>query len=156
MAVPRGRQPAPRILSAVKRALIPLVVLFSTACTTIGEERVEGWPELRVVEHYVPHQVMRERCAKYVPLLMSPEACAEFDFASGRCDLWFSADFPPPRFIVEHERQHCLGYEHAGESGLREILANHLAATANASAGAGTAPRVENSNPLGLTNPDGS
>jgi hypothetical protein len=82
----------------VKRALLFVAVLLS-GCTMIGEERVEGWPELQIVEHYVPHHVMRERCMKYVPLLMSPEACAEFDFVANRCDLWFSADFPPAEHL---------------------------------------------------------
>ncbi len=98
------------------------------ACTTIGAEHVANWPQLEVHEHYVPHSEMRDRCSKYVSFLMSPEACAEFDFAAKRCDLWFSADFPAPAYILEHERQHCLGYEHVGENGLRELLAHYLAA----------------------------
>jgi len=88
----------------------------------IGGERVEGWPSLQVVEHSVRHDEMRDRCSKYVGFGLSPEACAEFDFAARRCDIWYSADFPPQAFIIEHERQHCLGYEHAGEHQLRTYL----------------------------------
>lgn len=109
----------------MKRALLPVVVALA-GCTLIGHERVEGWPELEIVEHHVPHRVMRDRCMKYVPWYMSPEACAEFDFAARRCDLWFSADFPPPAYIVEHERNHCRGYEHVGDGTLRGILAEHV------------------------------
>jgi len=68
----------------------------------------------------VPHEVMREHCVRYVGFGQSPAACAEFDFAQHRCDIWYSADFPPQPFIVEHERMHCRGYEHAGEHHLSE------------------------------------
>lgn len=108
------------------RKFFPAVLaLLLGACTVIGGEPVPGWPKLEVVEHRVPHHVMRERCARYVGFGMSPEACAEFDFASSRCHVWFSADFPPPQYVVQHELEHCQGYEHAGESSLRAILADH-------------------------------
>src|ERR1041384_6878369 len=97
-------------------ALAVLFPLFLGACTTIGHEKVEGWPELKVVEHYVPHHVMRDRCAKYTSWGSFPEACAEFNLAELRCDLWFSADFPPPKGFIEHERMHCAGYDHTGET----------------------------------------
>jgi hypothetical protein len=109
-------------------AAMTLLSAMVCACTTIGAERVADWPQLEVREHYVPHAEMRDRCSKYVSFFMSPEACAEFDFAARRCDLWFSADFPPGRHIIEHERQHCLGYEHVGEHGLRELLVQYMAA----------------------------
>jgi hypothetical protein len=109
-------------------AAMTLLSAIVCACTTIGAERVADWPQLEVREHYVPHAEMRDRCGKYVSFFMSPEACAEFDFAALRCDLWFSADFPPAAYVIEHERQHCRGYEHAGEHELRAILAQYLAA----------------------------
>ena len=95
-------------------------------CTTIGDKPVEGWPHLTVVEHHVPHKEMRDRCGKYLGPFTSPEACAEFDLAALRCDIWLSADFPPPAFIVNHELKHCLGYDHEGEHELRDILAKYL------------------------------
>lgn len=101
-----------------------LFLLFASGCTTVGHERVAGWPQLRIVEHHVPHHVMRERCVRYAPPGMSPEACAEFYFAEAECHLWFSADFPPPRSIIEHEHLHCRGHDHIGEGTLKQILAN--------------------------------
>lgn len=109
-------------------AAVALMSVLVTGCTTIGAERVAGWPQLEVFEHYVPHKEMRDRCGRYVSAGSSPEACAEFDFAAGRCDLWFSSDFPPARYVIEHERQHCLGYEHVGEHDLGNILSRYLAA----------------------------
>jgi hypothetical protein len=120
-------------------AFAALLPIFASACTTIGAgEPVPGWPQLAVIEHHVPHHQMRERCAKYAPPMMSPEACAEFYFVEGECHLWFSADFPPSADIVEHERQHCRGHEHAGETGLSEILARYTASTQSAQAAQGS------------------
>src|SRR5574338_961313 len=97
------------------KASVFLLAIILSACSVIGHEKVAGWPQLTMVEHYVPNAEMRSRCVKYVGFGVSPEACAEFDFAAHRCDMWFSADFPPPKYIVEHERLHCQGYDHAGQ-----------------------------------------
>jgi len=129
-------------------AAVTLTSAIVSACTTIGAERVAGWPQLQVLVHYVPHSQMRDRCSKYVSFFMSPEACAEFDFAAKRCDLWFSADFPVTASVIEHEKKHCLGYEHAGENGLRELLSQYLAAQPSnpgASASQGSSAGLSNS-----------
>jgi hypothetical protein len=109
-------------------ATVALMSTMISACSVIGGERVEGWPELKIVEHHVSHREMRDRCMPYMGFGMTPEGCAEFNFAQSRCDIWVSADFPPPAFVLDHERQHCAGFEHAGETELRQILANVRAA----------------------------
>lgn len=109
-------------MNALTRSAGLLLALAVAGCTAIGEKRVQGWPALKVIEHHVSHKEMRNRCAQYVDALSSPEACAEFFFAEGECHIWFSADFPPPEFVKHHERQHCLGYEHAGEDEMTEML----------------------------------
>lgn len=102
--------------------VLGIVLCAFNGCTSIGHVPVEGWPKLAVYEHYVPHHEMRDRCVKYAPFLMSPEACAEFDLEKLRCDIWFSADFPPPAFFVKHERLHCEGVDHVGETHMRDFL----------------------------------
>ena len=109
------------------RASMVLMAMALAACSVIGHEKVAGWPALEVVEHHVPNAEMRTRCAKYVGFGMSPDACAEFDFVRKRCDLWFSADFPPPKAFIEHERMHCQGYDHVGETNMRDFLAGYNA-----------------------------
>jgi hypothetical protein len=105
----------------------PVVALFAflslAGCTIVGHERVPDWPQLTVREHYVAHHVMRDKCAKYVPFGMSPEACMEFDLHAGICDIWYSADFPPGRSVIEHERLHCRGYDHIGGNVLSRAVA---------------------------------
>ena len=113
-------------------ASLLMLCMVVTACTVIGGDRVEGWPRLQVVEHSVPNAEMRDRCVRYVGFGLSPMACAEFNFAARRCDIWYSADFPPQAFIIEHERQHCLGYEHAGEHDLRGYLKEYQDSLAKA------------------------
>ncbi len=93
------------------------------ACSVVGHQKVDGWPELEVHEHYVSHKDMRDRCGKYTSWATSPEACAEFDLARGRCDIWFSKDFPPADSIKEHERLHCKGFDHVGSTVMREFHA---------------------------------
>jgi hypothetical protein len=113
----------------MRRILCGLLLAAGTVgCTTIGHEKVDGWPALRVFEHYVSAEEIYERCRKYVGFGMIPLACAEFNLAAGRCDLWFNAGFAP-RFTVEHERLHCLGYDHPGATNMATVLKRHLAAT---------------------------
>jgi len=116
----------------LKRALIPVLaavfVATSAACTSIGHEKVEGWPELEIIEHRVSSDEMYQRCSKYVAFGMLPMACAEFNLATRRCDIWLVKDFAPKN-IVEHERLHCLGYDHVGETAMRDFLVRYRAAT---------------------------
>lgn len=101
---------------------LPLIaVLFVGACTMWGDLRpVEGWPELRVREHSVPHHVMRDRCTQWVPWYMNADACAVFNLLAKTCDIFYSADFPPPEYVRRFEREkRCKGYGSAAE---REYL----------------------------------
>jgi hypothetical protein len=140
MSLPRATQPRAGTLSAMKTpSLLIFFLVFLSGCTVVGHERVEGWPALEIVEHHVPHHVMRNRCAPYAPPLMNVEACAQFDFAARKCHIWFSADFPPPQAFVDHERLHCQGYDHVGEAVMAQMWSRYLSvqqAGLNASAGA--------------------
>ena len=125
----------------MKRILIVLLAAASAACSTVGHEKVEGWPELMIVEHHVPAGDMYERCRKYVAFGMLPMACAEFNLATRRCDIWYIEGFSP-RAVVEHERLHCRGYDHVGETGMRDFLVRYQAAVGGpqAAAAGGSAP----------------
>jgi hypothetical protein len=107
------------------RAFVAALSSVACACTTIGSEKVDGWPELSIVAHYVPASEMRARCARYMPFGFVAQSCAEFDFVAAECHVWFNRDFPPQRAVVEHERSHCLGYDHAGEHTLSRLLERH-------------------------------
>lgn len=122
------------------RILFAAALLLAAGCTSVAHERVEGWPELRVAEHYVPMHDMLERCRKYVPWGMTPLACAEFNLAFGTCDIWLSESFAP-KAVVEHERLHCRGYDHVGETAMRDFLAKYRAWEAAQQSGSAAAGR---------------
>lgn len=107
--------------------MLALLAVLAAGCSTIGHEKVENWPQLRIVEHYVSTAVMRDKCAPYVGFGMSPVACAEFDLIARECHIWFSGDFPVQDFIVKHERMHCQGYDHVGSTNMARFLAQHQA-----------------------------
>jgi hypothetical protein len=113
------------------RNLLVVLAALAAGCA-IGHQRVEGWPQLEIVEHYVPHAEMRDRCLRYVGWGMEPAACTEFDLARGKCHIWHSADFPPQKFIIDHERLHCAGYDHIGSTAMQGFLQRHLASHAAA------------------------
>lgn len=106
----------------LRRWLLALALGALAACTTIDEHTAPpaDWPQLTIHEHRVPHAEMRDQCARFTNWLSSPEACAVIRFELLRCDIYFSADFPPMQAVVAHEYQHCAGYDHPGDP----VLAN--------------------------------
>jgi hypothetical protein len=107
--------------------VLRLAVLLSTAlagCATLIDkhERVPGWPELKVIELYVPHAQMRDACARFVPWYSSPEGCTFFYFDQGEAHIYLSKDFPPAKWMVQHERLHAAGYDHVGSTNMRRAL----------------------------------
>ena len=93
-----------------------------------------------IVEHHVSAGEMYERCRKYVAFGMLPMACAEYNLATRRCDIWLIEGFAP-RSVVEHERLHCQGHDHVGETAMRDFLTRYRAATVAASPVAGGAAK---------------
>lgn len=93
------------------KSLLVLLAIIASSCTTIDHSyKEEGWPEMKITEHYVSHKEMRDRCSKYASWWESPEACAEWNLETKTCDIWYSSDFPPSKVIIEHEQLHCQGH----------------------------------------------
>lgn len=114
------------------RLLALAAALAMSACTVMNEHQAPDpqWPALQVVEHEVSAIEMLRRCYRFVSLPMKllgaiPFACAEINLVENRCDIWFTADSDP--FILEHERLHCKGYDHHGDTTLRDFLRAHKA-----------------------------
>ena len=84
-------------------------------------EPVPGWPELKVVEHHVPHAEMRDRCARFVSPFSFPEGCTLFYFDRGEAHIYVSGELPTPG-VVEHEHLHAAGYDHIGSKSMRRML----------------------------------
>ena len=112
-----------------KRFWIILVAIVA-GCTMIGKPPIEGWPKLEVVWHRVPSKEMVDFCVEansdnplvYLhgsPLVMIL-GCAEADFGRGVCDIYVPEAEYPDRWLDEHERLHCEGWDHYGGSGMRD------------------------------------
>lgn len=106
----------------MRPVLLLALVAQLAGCSVMSDQRVDGWPALEIVEHHVSGANVQERCARYVGFGMVPVACAEFDLAARKCHLWFNAEQPPASFVVEHERQHCRGFDHIGSTNMRDFL----------------------------------
>jgi hypothetical protein len=101
-----------------------VVLMCLSGCSVIdGHQRVADWPELKVVEHHVSNQEMRERCHPYVGLGMSPMGCTLFLLDQREAHIYVSKDFPSQP-VLEHERLHAAGYDHVGSVGMQAILKN--------------------------------
>ncbi len=82
------------------------------------------WPELRVVERYVPDAELRARCSAYT---VFPEACAEVYFDRGECVVWLNRDYHTLDLVRSHELEHCAGHDHIGEHQLADAWSAYKA-----------------------------
>src|SRR5438067_2674573 len=98
-------------------------LLLSTSlsgCAVIDEHvRVPGWPDLKVVEHHVSHEEMREHCVRYT-VIHPPEGCTVFLFDRQEAHIYVSKDFPAG-WVLEHERPHAAGYDHIGSTNMQRL-----------------------------------
>ena len=49
-------------------------------------------------------------CSQYG---MFPEACMEWGKGDGKCHIWLPLE--APKWMIDHEEAHCMGYNHLGE-----------------------------------------
>jgi hypothetical protein len=106
-------------------AALVICAHFATAgCSSTGGLAIMSsnappadWPTLKVVVHSVPNIKFRDVCAKITsPWQQIPPACAVAVFETGVCHIFTTVDFPPSAMQLRHERGHCAGEDHIGES----------------------------------------
>ena len=68
-------------------------------------EKVEGWPELKIVEHYVPEAEMRDKCNPYVPGTQAP-LFAPSSTSAGKNATSGSV----PTFLLSHSSLNTKGF----------------------------------------------
>lgn len=89
-------------------------------CATISDDPAPAdFPKLTIYERYVSFEVMNDVCRKYVGAFSAPVACATLNFKARGCDIWL-VQGAAPQFVIEHEREHCAGKDHPGESNIRD------------------------------------
>lgn len=98
-----------------------------TGCTVMDQHSAPppDWPALVVREHADSCPAMIARCWPYLSLPMRlmggiPLGCAEVRFAEGTCDIYTCG--LSPAGVLAHERLHCRGYDHIGDSTLRDAF----------------------------------
>lgn len=103
--------------AAMRRGAIALAACVLSACTTIDVDRAPpaDWPALDTRVHHVENVAIE--CAPYTAFGSIPFACAVIDFKANTCTIWTAVSW---QFVMEHERRHCLGYDHPDESTLRD------------------------------------
>ena len=116
-------------------------------CSVIDKhERVAGWPDMKVIEHHVPHAEMRDRCSRFVSVWSTPEGCTLFYFDKGEAHIYVSAEFPVA-WVLRHERLHALGYDHVGSRNMQRAVERwraqqHASSPADAEGSACEAPCI--------------
>jgi hypothetical protein len=95
----------------MSRALALFAAAAMAGCSTIDyDNRVDGWPQLREVEHKISFFEVQDRCHAFVGWGQWPLACATFHFRERECHIWYAFDWS-----LDHERGHCRGHDHPGE-----------------------------------------
>lgn len=121
-------------IASAWRMTITVIFFCLTGCVTTSEITVRwseidthklppvDFPKLSIIVHQVSHTEMLERCKDTV---WKPLACAETNFTTMVCDIWYSKDVPPTKAIIDHEELHCKGYDHVDESSIRDAWENY-------------------------------
>jgi len=103
-------------------ALFACALVAGCAVTAIDHESgpPEDWPALAVTVHERAPEF--DTACKVSSHAMPVLGCTVANFERRTCNIYlrFSADA-----VLDHERLHCLGYDHAGEAGLRTAWARY-------------------------------
>ena len=97
-----------------------LLLLLLAGCSVINySTRPEDFPGLKITVHEYPsiaevRQACDQAAQKYGQSISAfVVACSEWRFDTLSCAVHVPVDSPE---LLEHERAHCQGYDHVGES----------------------------------------
>ena len=94
-----------------------LLAFLVSSCTTIDySNKVEGWPDLKIVEKKVSFDEVQDLCRPYVGWGQWPMACALYYFQTASCVIYYAFDW-----TLEHERAHCQGLDHSGSTDMQTM-----------------------------------
>ena len=98
------------------KLLLILVIIGSSACSSMPEKQVTGMNQLTVTEHKLPQLEVMVYCADklgipvvFLPFIQ-PLACATITLEEKRCDIYYAEI--TAWLTLEHEREHCAGKWH--------------------------------------------
>lgn len=104
----------------MRSTLVALAVAFGlSSCSTIGNRPPPAdFPKLNVTVNYVPWEKMYSVCSQYG---IQPAACTEVNFKDNSCVVWVVPNDGLTKYTLEHELLHCQGWDHPGETTLRDM-----------------------------------
>lgn len=97
-----------------------LLILLLSGCATVIDLQSKppnDWPELEVRVVRATQAEAIDACKLSVSFADVVRGCAIANFYIGRCYIFLVSDDPS---ILEHEKLHCIGYDHPGESVMRD------------------------------------
>ena len=101
-----------------------LFLLLLSGCATIGGPAPDDFPVLNVQVVKVDEEGIRRHC-KARPwnwLIGGTLGCAEVDFRKRICTIYTMSEMD---WVMAHEKEHCLGRDHLGETTIRDLWTAH-------------------------------
>jgi len=108
----------------MRSCLVLLLAGCASAGPSIDVERTPpaDWPKLEEHVFRIEQADIPERC--FDGISTRANACAVTDFRNRVCNIYVATDDPA---VLEHERLHCLGYDHPRASTMRAGWARYKA-----------------------------
>lgn len=99
--------------------LCAFLVLMLAGCMTMdyGRAPPSDWPQLEVKIIKQDFKQVQRTCRNDFWPERQANGCAIADFDARICRIY---TWTNNRGVIEHERAHCYGYDHRGESGMRD------------------------------------
>lgn len=115
----------------MKTLVLALAIMLSGCATFIDQhkEPPADWPLLKVTEHRLDMWPLIKQCYPSVSLMMKllggfANACAWINLQEMTCDIYVHTAATESDPTLIHEREHCQGRDHFGDSTLADLWAN--------------------------------
>jgi hypothetical protein len=111
----------------MKKLMFILASLVLSSCSIISYQ-VDDWPELTITVHDTSLAELNATCWSSLPVVKKMLGavvfgCAMYDLDKKTCDIYIMPN--SPRFILDHEIEHCMGGDDADGSE-EKVLSNWL------------------------------
>lgn len=92
--------------------------MIISGCTAINIHKAppHDWPKLEMTVTKLGFMELQSVCE--ASILMQRFACANINFDTMTCKVYYFSDDEYGKLALEHEEMHCLGYDHIGSSEL--------------------------------------
>lgn len=116
--------------------MLYLVVLLLAGCASAqtytqidySSAPAADWPQLRELVYREPASAIPELCRRSPTYSAgATTACSSVNFAEGWCAIFLPAGHRHEAALLEHERAHCRGFDHPGETFTRDTWERHKA-----------------------------